>query len=101
MDVEPANFCMKNNGINSPIENKHHEGLHFMTVAMKPEKESQRKDRTARISKEIYVNLPDDKKVGCLVIVMARSGQIWKEQESNCRQGNLPTYCVTPSPVTL
>ncbi|EHL84746.1 hypothetical protein FOC46_15915 [Citrobacter portucalensis] len=57
---------MKHNGLNNPIEHKHHKGSRLkkvnMTVAMKPEKESQRKDRTVRISKEIYVYLPDDKK---------------------------------------
>lgn len=40
-------------------------------------------------------------KVGCLVIVMAHSDQLWKEQASNYRQGNLPTFYATPSPATL
>jgi integrase len=60
-----------------------------------------RKNRTVPISKELYESLPDDKKVGCLVIVMARSGLLWKEQASNYRQDNLPTFCATPSPATL
>lgn len=41
------------------------------------------------------------KKAGCLVIVMARSGQLWKEQASNYRQDSLPRFCATPSPATL
>lgn len=57
---------MKRNGLNNPVEHKHHEGSHLkemdMTAVMKPEKEGQRKDRTIRVSKEIYVHLPDDKK---------------------------------------
>lgn len=41
------------------------------------------------------------KKDDCLVIVMVRSVQPWKEQASNYRQGNLPTFYATPSPATL
>lgn len=41
------------------------------------------------------------KKVGCLVIAMARSDLRWKEQASNYRQGNSPMFYATPSQVTL
>jgi integrase len=60
-----------------------------------------RKNLTAPISKELYKSLPDDKNVDCLVIFMARSGLLWKEQASNYWQNNLPTFYATPSPATL
>ena len=41
------------------------------------------------------------KKAGCLVTVMGRSGQLWKEQASNYRQDSLPTFCATPLPAIL
>ena len=59
-----------------------------------------RKNRTVPISKELYETLPDDKKAGCLVIVMVRSGLLWKEQASNYRRDNLHTFCAILSPAT-
>lgn len=41
------------------------------------------------------------KKADCLVIVMGRSGLLWKGQASNYRPGNLPTFYGIPSPAIL
>lgn len=40
-------------------------------------------------------------KAGYLVIAMGRSALLWKGWVSNYRLGNLPTFCATPSLVTL